>query len=75
MRNPATMNTVCPVCGDPIADERPPVDFAPQYQQHQQEDRPQLSFRVCCDQCAQRAAADAQRYRTAAEANALAPER
>jgi len=72
MKNPETMNVICPVCGRMIASDRPPIDFTPHYHQHQQEDRPPVSFRVCSERCARQAEQDPRRYRAAADSNSVA---
>jgi hypothetical protein len=74
MTDAATTNTICPVCGLPIAGDMPPVSVDPQYRGHQHvEDDPGL-FRVCCAACARMAALDPKRYRIAAQSNLKAPQ-
>ncbi len=65
-------NTICPVCGRPVASDMPPITADPGYPGHQAPDVTQHGFRVCTPECAHLTARDPERYRIAAQANAVA---
>ncbi len=66
------MNTICPVCGHPVQMDMPPITADPQFPgHHAQEGTPRI-YRVCSPACALMTKNDPERYRVAAESNAVA---
>ena len=64
-------NTICPVCGAPVALDMPPITADPGYSHQHPIDRQRL-FRVCSPACAAKTAEDPERFRVAAETNTVA---
>ncbi len=66
------VNTICPVCGQPVQMDMPPITPDPQFPGHQAPEVTPRIFRVCSSACALMTEHDPERYRVAAESNAVA---
>lgn len=62
-------NSRCPVCGSPIDDDMPLVEFAHVSEGHHHQDEGERGIRLCSQDCAVIAEKSPEKYRVAAAAN------